>query len=172
MDRATFQENYNLSRGQVDRLLAKARQNKGRFELPECGLFTVRKKGNGKTAPVDITPVRNSAPVTVAAPPAPPILPGTESVKIPPDLEALDKANLDRLLVAANILKVRQSTESERRRIRAEVLSELVTAVSLALSDVRRTIDDLRLPADQLDKLRDTMSKALEKLDGVHLDRD
>lgn len=172
MDRATFQENYNLSRGQVDRLLAKARQNKGRFELPECGLFTVRKKGNGKTAPVDITPVRNSAPVAVAAPPVSPTLPGTESATIPPDLEALDKANLDRLLVAANILKVRQSTESERRRLRAEVLSELVAAVSLALSDVRRAIDDLRLPPDQLDKLREAMMKGFEKLGEVHLDGD
>lgn len=174
MDRTTFQENYKLSRGQVDRLLAKARENGGRFDLPDCGTFRVKKSGNGKTAPLDITPVRAAASPSPSIPSAPDpadygaeVLPLPESLALPPDLARLGKTELDRLLVAANVLKVRQTTESEKRRIRADVIAETVTAVSMAFSPLRRVIDDLRLPGEQLDRLRAALLESLDQLEQV-----
>lgn len=182
MDRSTFQKNYNLSRGQVDRLLAKAWPNGGRFELPECGVFRATKIGTGRTAPVDIVPVRTAA--AVSGPVSTGEVPGaggdaeaggggaselSGSAAIPPDLARMSKPDLDRLLVAANILKVRQSTESEKKKIREDVLAETVTAVSMAFSGLRRVIEDLRLPPEQLDRLRAALHESLNQLDGVRL---
>lgn len=180
MDKKTFAEHYALSRGQLDRLVEKAWKNQGIFSIAGFGSFKVSRSGPGKKDPLDIVPVKPAdvpetkpEPIAVAAAAA-----SAESFSsrndespIPSgrDLRRLNKAELERIKDIAMIEKTRQACESERQKIRSEVLAELTSTVSMAFSQLRWTIDELRLPDDQLERLRAALEKSLDRLGGVRL---
>lgn len=170
MDKKTFCETYGLSTGQLNRLLVKAARNRGRFEVEGCGEFVAKKKGKAQTSPIDILPARTAA--KRAASPAPPVdQPGT--VAEVPKLEklyTLPKSELDRLKRVAEIEKLRQANERGRSEIRAEFASELIPLISEALGALRGELERLRLPADDLERLRRALDASLNSLAGVSND--
>lgn len=156
MTKAEFIQLYNLSRGQVDRLLAKA-DKRGKFYVPECGWFIAKKIGKGKTAPLDIVPERAAKPRDQEHPKPPPLAPSS-------DLLALSKEELDRRKVIAEIEKIQQVNEKTKRAIRKEAMSELFIVIAQAFAPLTFELENLRLPIADLDRLRGCLIQSLDHL--------
>lgn len=174
MDKKSFLENYKVSRGQLDRLLAKAAKAGGRFFLDGCGWFTVEKRGRGKMAPVEIVPERAEA---RRIEPAERELPamgespleslkqlGYKNLAQMYELLKLDKSEIDKLKGLAEIEKIQQTTLRYRREVRAEAFAELLPIVAEALSPLRHELEELRLPREALDRLRGALLESLDRL--------
>ena len=147
MNRRDFEAEYGLTRRQVDRLVAAAREGDGTFEIPDRGRFRVR-KGKGKTDPLDIVTVAAARPAAAASSPG-----------LRDRLEYMSKAELELELLRANIRKVNQQTENERQRIRAEALAEAETEMLRRFAGFRQAMERAQLTPEQLKILREAMEE-------------
>ena len=143
MNRQEFEREYGLSRRQIDRLVAEARAGDGTFELPDRGRFRVQ-KGKGKTDPLEFVTVPSRRPATPAA-------------DHRDRLDNLSKAELERLLVLANVRKVNQQLEAERERIRAEALAEVEVEMARRFSNLRQALERMQLAPEQLKEIREAL---------------
>ena len=146
MNRRDFEAEYGLTRRQVDRLVAAAREGDGTFEIPDRGRFRVR-KGKGKTDPLDIVTVAAARPTAASSP------------GLRDRLEHMSKAELELELLRANIRKVNQQTENERQRIRAEALAEAETEMLRRFAGFRQAMERAQLTPEQLKILREAMEE-------------
>lgn len=144
MTRQEFEKEYNLTRRQIDRLVASAREGDGTFDLPDRGRFRVE-KGKRRTDPIRISTVTQTA--ARRAPDAAPVS----------GMEHLPKAELDRLLVLANIRKTQQQVREERERIRAEAFAEIEVEMAQRFARLREALDTLRLPPEALRAIREAL---------------
>ena len=144
MNRRDFEAEYGLTRRQVDRLVAAAREGDGTFEIPDRGRFRVR-KGKGKTDPLDIVTVAAARPSAASSP------------GLRDRLEHMSKAELELELLRANIRKVNQQTENERQRIRAEALAEVEVEMARRFSNLRQALERMQLAPEQLKEIREAL---------------
>lgn len=168
MDIKEFGKTYNLSRGQVERLIAKAKNNKNRFELPGFGNFIIKRTGKAKTAKIDILADVRHEETT------PPHI-ETEKESTPPprpskmrfrarwsELSELDTAELIKLRHIAQIEKLRESTEAGRRETRRQFMNEALETITRCFTPLRKTLEELKLDSEQLEKLRNALNETLE----------
>jgi hypothetical protein len=146
MTRKEFEAEYGLTRRQTDRLFAAAREGDGTFDLPDRGRFRVE-KGKRRTDPIRISTVTQTRRAPSAAPNAAPVS----------GMEHLPKAELDRLLVLANIRKTQQQVKEERERIRAEAFAEIEVEMAQRFARLREALDTLRLPPEALRAIREAL---------------
>lgn len=152
MTRKEFEAEYGLTRRQTDRLFAAAREGDGTFDLPDRGRFRIC-KGRRKTDPITIRSVSQAAAEVAASASVPEARPSAARY----GRENLPKAELDRLLVLANILKTEQQVREERERIRAEAFAEIEVEMARRFARLREALDTLRLPPEALRAIREAL---------------
>ena len=165
MTRNEFLKTFGCTRGQLDLIIEKSRaRSDGQVET-EWGIFRISKKKGGKTAAVDIVPVKRSQ-----AKPAPPHpsagsagSAGSAPVRYDADLMSKDTEELKRCLLVAQVMGAQQKLDSERRELRKEILGELVSSLIVCFAEFREALDQLHLDETSLQFLKDRLDRALEK---------
>lgn len=159
MTRNEFLKNFGCTRGQLDLIIEKSRARKDGQVETDWGVFCVTKKKGGKTAAVEITPVRKSQ-----AKPAPvPVPVSPDPGRYDAELMRLDPEELKRRLMVAQVMAAQQKFEAERRELRKEILGELVSALIVCFGEFREALDQLHLDETSLQFLKDRLDRALEK---------
>lgn len=149
-----------LSRGQMDRAIAKAKAAPGgRVELPQVRcVLSVTKAGEGTFDAVDLQLSHET---------------GDEPVFVQPsgefptaaELAIMPKVDLERYKLQAEILKIRLATGEAEAKIHAEALAKITESMITVLSDVRVGLVRLKLPDKELSQIRGLIDAALEALD-------
>lgn len=167
MDKQTFQKNYGVTRGRLNRLLEKAGRDGDRFELPGYGWFTVRKTGDGRTAPLEFLPESSEAEAAAVPPPSHSLESANLEHHLPTDAEimAMSKDEAEATRKKLDAIKARDQLSSSREALRDEILAELLPELLQALSGLRSELEKLRLDAPTLDRLRSAMHKSTLKLE-------
>ena len=164
MTRNEFLKNFGCTRGQLDLIIEKSKTRKDGQVETDWGVFCVSKKKGGKTAAVEITPVRKSqakpAPVPVAASPS---SAGSDPGRYDAELMSLDMDTLKRRLMVAQVMGAQQKLDAERRELRKEIIGELVSALIACFAEFREALDQLHLDETSLQFLKDRLDRALEK---------
>ena len=162
MTRNDFLKTFGCTRGQLDLIIEKSKTRKdGQIET-EWGIFRVSKKKGGKTAAVDIVPVKRSqAKPEPVSPRHDPDL--AANAPLSADLMQKDTEELKRCLLVAQVMGAQQKLEGERREMRKEIIGELIAALIICFADFREALDQLHLDETSLKFLKDRLDRALEK---------
>ena len=151
-----------LSRGQMDRAIARAKAAPGgRGELPQVRcVLSVTKAGEGTFDAVDLQLHHEVGDEQSAAPAVP-----SGAFPTADQLAAMAKPDLERYKLQAEILKIRLATGEAEAKIHAEALAKITEQMVTVLSDVRVGLVRLKLPDTALSQIRGLIDAALEALD-------
>lgn len=162
MTRAEFMKYTGLSRGQMDRAIAKAKAAPGgRVELPQVKcVLSVSKAGEGTFDAVDLQLHHEVGQEQEFIPSQP-----SGSFPTAQELASMPKQELERYKLQAEILKIRLATGEAEAKIHAEALAKITESMVTVLSDVRVGLVRLKLPDTALAQIRGLIDAALENLD-------
>lgn len=162
MTRAEFMKYTGLSRGQMDRAIAKAKAAPGgRVELPQVRcVLTVSKAGEGTFDAVDLQLHHEVSSDQEPVPVKP-----SGSFPTAQELASMPKQELERYKLQAEILKIRLATGEAEAKIHQEALDKITESMITVLSDVRVGLVRLKLPDTALSQIRGLIDAALEALD-------
>ena len=162
MTRAEFMQVTGLSRGQMDRAIAKAKAAPGgRVELPQVRcVLSVTKAGEGTFDAVDLQLHHEVGDESAAVSVQP-----SGAFPTADQLATMAKPDLERYKLQAEILKIRLATGEAEAKIHAEALAKITEQMVTVLSDVRVGLVRLKLPDTALSQIRGLIDAALEALD-------
>lgn len=162
MTRAEFMKYTGLSRGQMDRAIAKAKSAPGgRVELPQVKcVLSVSKAGEGTFDAVDLQLHHEVGQEQEFIPSQP-----SGSFPTAAELATMPKQDLERYKLQAEILKIRLATGEAEAKIHQEALAKITEAMITVLSDVRVGLVRMKLPDSALSQIRGLIDAALEGLD-------
>ena len=161
MTRSEFMQATGLSRGQMDRAIAKAKAAPGgRVELPQVRcVLSVSKAGEGTFDAVDLQLSHEVGEESAAS-----VVP-SGAFPTADQLAAMAKPDLERYKLQAEILKIRLATGEAEAKIHAEALAKITEQMVTVLSDVRVGLVRLKLPDTALSQIRGLIDAALEAID-------